>query len=220
MSQTDPIWEDQNKRITQASEKYFERISPWLLDIGSWIFGGLIAFNLILLGPIVTIGPVDLTIMVATTALAVVLPLDVAGLVLLRLVRDLEHVDYEFDLEKEVRQVVESVGFTPGEQMTSPETLEAVRKRRVRTTLIYSSAILTLSIVFTLAGVVAALWHMAWWIAVAFAVTALISLIIVTIASVASRPPESAAERAQRRRYTDMITRQAKEQARKNKERK
>jgi hypothetical protein len=45
---TDPTWADPNQQIVQASRKLVERITPWLLDVGSWFFGGLIAFSLII----------------------------------------------------------------------------------------------------------------------------------------------------------------------------
>jgi hypothetical protein len=57
-------------------------------------------------------------------------------------------------------------------------------RRRAAFALSYSFASLALSSVPTLAGMIAALWHMAWWIAVAFAVMNLISLVLVTIAGV------------------------------------
>jgi hypothetical protein len=219
VSQPNPTLDDPNARITNASEKYFERISPWLLEVGSWIFGGLIAFDLIVIGPLITIGLTDRAITVATTAFALVLPLDVAGLFLLRMVRDMEHVEGELDLENEVRQVIQSVVPAVGEQAAASETLEARRKRRTWTTLSYSVGILTLCIVLTVAGMIAALWHLAWWIAVSFAGMVLICLVIVSLAQAQSRPPTSKEEREQRRRFTELITRQAKERSKKSGER-
>jgi len=32
-----------------------DRVKPWLIEFGSWIFGGLIAFNLIIVAPLLTI---------------------------------------------------------------------------------------------------------------------------------------------------------------------
>lgn len=211
--------DDPNLQIMNASERYFERLSPWLLEVGSWIFGGLIAFDLIMLGPLITIGLVDRAIAVATAAFALVLPLDVAGLFLLRMVRDLEYVAAELDLENDVRQTIQRVVPSLGERPTPPTTLDGLRKRRTRTTLSYSLGILTLCVALTLAGMVAALWHLAWWIAVGFAAMALISLALVSLARVASRPPISAAEREQQRRFTELVTRQAKEQSKRSDER-
>ncbi len=72
-----------------------ERITPWLLDLGNWIFGALIAFNLLILGALLTVGPGDVAVVVSTAALAVSLPMDVAGFFLLRLAQDMKQVDLE-----------------------------------------------------------------------------------------------------------------------------
>ena len=222
MSQPNPALKDPNHEIEQATWKFFERITPWLLEIGSWIFGGLIAFNLIIIGPLITLGPVDSAIMVSITTFALALPLNVAGLFVLRMVRDLEPVEFEFDFESEVRQAMQSFGPAIGEQaQTAPplRSLEAVRKRRTRFALMYSSGILTLSIALTLAGMIAALWHIAWWIAVAFAIMVLISLVIVSLAVATAQPPASAEERERMRRYGQEVARRAKEQSQGNNER-
>src|SRR5262245_353393 len=71
---------------TRAFEELFERIAPWFFDFGSWVFGGLIGFNLLLLGPLITVGPVDPAVLLATAAFALALPLDVVGVFVLRLV--------------------------------------------------------------------------------------------------------------------------------------
>lgn len=205
--------EDANQKIMQATEKLVERITPWLLEVGSWIFGGLIGFNLIIIEALMTIGPVDAAVMVAITAFALVLPLDVAGLVLLRLVRDLEHVNIELDFENEVRQALQSADPSQGEELAAPKPLETVRKRRTQLALMYSFSILGLSIVLTLVGMIAALWHMAWWTALAFAVMTLISLGIVSIAVASSQPRVSPQEKARRRRYGQEVARQARERS-------
>ena len=70
-----------------------ERITQSLLDLGSWIFGALLAFNLVILGALLTIGPVDAAVIGSTTAFRLALPSDVAGFFLLRLMTDLKNVD-------------------------------------------------------------------------------------------------------------------------------
>src|SRR5215467_12926693 len=138
MSQTDPApvdpqqeislaaAEEQNKQIMQAFGKLVEGISPWLLEFGSWIFGGLIAFTLLVMASLFTIGPGDSIIIVSTAAFAFSLPLNVTGLILLRLVKDLEHVGFE----EEFVQAFQDVDFKTGEQVASPKTLESLPKRR------------------------------------------------------------------------------------------
>src|SRR5215471_19580868 len=150
MSQTDPApvdpqqkislaaAEEQNKQIMKAFGKLVERISPWLLEFGSWIFGGLIAFTLLVMASLFTVGPVDPTIIVSTAAFAFALPLNVTGLFLLRLVKDLEHVGFE----QEFVQAFQDVDFTVEEQAPSPKTLASLQKRRTGFFLAYSLGIL------------------------------------------------------------------------------
>ena len=224
MSQTDPApadphqetsraaLQEQNKQNMKAFEKFVERITPWLFEVGSWSFGGLIAFTLLVVASLLTVGPVDPAIMVAMTAFALALPLDVAGLILLRLVQDLKRVGFE----EEVVQVFHDVGFTVGEQMASPTALESLRKRRTGIVLGDSLGILALSGLLTLTGMTAALWHMAWWIGVVFFAMVLISLAMVIVAIITIQPRGSQEEKEYKRRYREEMTRQAKAQAKKN----
>ncbi len=224
MSQTDPAPADphqetsraapqeQNKQNMKAFGKFVERITPWLFEVGSWSFGGLIAFTLLVVASLLTVGPVDPAIMVAMTAFALALPLDVAGLILLRLVQDLKRVGFE----EEVVQVFHDVGFTVGEQMASPTALESLRKRRTGIVLGDSLGILALSGLLTLTGMTAALWHMAWWIGVVFFTMVMISLAMVIVAIITIQPRGSQEEKEYKRRYREEMTRQAKAQAKKN----
>jgi hypothetical protein len=214
VSQTNPAPADPHQEISRAAPdesykqtmkafgKLVERITPWLFEFGSWIFGGLIAFNLIVIAALITVGPVDPAIMVSTTAFALALPLDVAGFFLLRLVPDMKRVG----IEEEAAQAFQDVGFTVGEQVVSPKALEALQKRRTRIVLRYSYGILALSAILTLTGMTAVLWHMAWWIGVAFIVMVMISLVIVIVAIVTSQPPNSAEEQEQQRRSREEMT--------------
>ncbi len=208
-----PIWQATPGEVWKAFGKLVERITPWLLEVGNWIFGGLIAFTLLVMASIFTIGPVDLAIMVATAAFALALPLNLTGLVLLRLVQDLKHVGFEEGLA----QAFQEAGFAVGDQVLSPKDLESRRSRRTVIILGFSLGILSLSLLLTLTGMVAVLWHMAWWIGVGFFAMIMISLAIVSVAFVISQPPNSQEEKEQKRRYREEITRQAKEQSQKNK---
>ena len=208
MSQTDPAPaasrqdislaapEEQFKQTVTASEKFVERITPWLLEVDSWVFGGLIAFTLLVVGSLLTIGPVDPAILVATTAFALALPLHLTGLILLRLVQDLKRVGFEEELVKAFQEV----GFTKDSQVPAPATLEAMRQRRTRIVLGYSLGILALGVLLTLTGIMSALWHMAWWIDVCFCAMVLLSLVIVTLVIVTSQPPDSLEEKERKRR--------------------
>lgn len=213
MSRTDPApatREEQSKQIMKAFGKLVERITPWLVEVGGWIFGGLIAFTLLVMASLLTIGPVDPAIMVATTAFALALPLNVTGLILLRLIQDMKHIGFE----EELTQAFQEVDFTVREQVVSPKALESWRKRRTGIVLGSSLGILALSLVLTLTGMTATLWHMAWWIGVAFIAMVIISQVSVIVAIVTS----SQEEKEQKRRYREENTRQAKERSKKNKE--
>jgi MFS family permease len=220
VSQPDPALTDQHRvgslpaatipanQGIQAYNSILERITPWLFEVGSWIFGGLIAFTVLIIGALLPVRPVDLPVEIATAVSALALPLDVTGLVLLRIVRDVKPIGFE------------QAGLTPGEQqIPSLTTLEAVRKRGTRNVVYTAIGILTLSAVLTLAGMVAALWHVAWWIAVAFGVMVFICQVIVQIVMVTSQPPLSAEEKAERQRQRQAAIRLAKEQAKQAKER-
>jgi hypothetical protein len=219
MLPTDPVPADPRPEISLAAEqervkqamkalgRLVERITPWLVDFGSWIFGGLIAFTLLVMASLFTIGPVDPATMVATTTFALALPLDVAGLFLLRLRQDLAHIGYE----EEVAQAFQEVGFTTGPQVPTLKSLEVQRKGGTRVTLLTSLGILALSAILTVTGLIATLWHMAWWIGVAFITMVLICLGIVIVVFVASQPPDSAEEKERKRHYRQEILRQAKE---------
>jgi hypothetical protein len=223
MSQSEPTPDDSLQEISLVDEQervkqsvkvlvlLVERAAPWLVDFGSWIFGGLIAFTLLVMAALFPIGPVDPAIIVATTAFALALPPDIAGLVLLRLNQDLARIRYE----DEVTQAFQEVGFTAGVEVPTPESLKAQRKRRTEIVLSCSLGILALSALLTLTGLTATLWHMAWWIAVAFLAMVMISLGVVIVALVASRPPEAAEEKERKRRYRKEIIRQARAQNKK-----
>jgi uncharacterized membrane protein len=228
MPEPDPIVSTQHQEVSLAAaeaqyrqsmtaySKLLEKGTPWLFDVGSWVFGGLIAFTLLIMASLITVGPADLYIKIATVALALALPLDVTGLVLLRLVQDIKPVRFE----EEVTQTFQEAGLTPGEQqIPSLTSLQALRIRGTQVALRYALGILTLCIVLTLAGMMATLWHMAWWIGVAFAAMVLISLVTILVAMASIQPPVSAEERAQRRRDRDELIRQAKERARQDKAR-
>ena len=199
----------------KALGKLVERITPWLLDFGSWIFGGLIAFNLLVVAALITVGPVDPAITVSTAAFALALPLELAGLLLLRLDQDLKHVGFE----EEVAQAFQEVGPNVREQVASRTALELWPKRRTRIVLLYALWILALSVVLTLTGMAAALWHMAWWIGVVFFAMVLISQGMVIVALVTSQPPYSQEEQERKRRSREETTKQAKTPDKKNEER-
>ncbi len=209
--------EEQYRQSMQAYRKLVEKGTPWLFDVGTWVFGGLIAFTLLIMASLITVGPVDLFIKIATASLALALPLDVTGLVLLRLVQDMEPIRFE----ETVSQTFQEAGLTPDEmQVPSLTSLQAMRIRGTQVTLRYAVYILALSIVLTLAGMVATLWYMAWWIGVAFAAMVVFSVILAVLAMAASQPPVAPEEKRRRKAYRDELIRQAKERTKQEKKQK
>ena len=87
-----PAVDEQSARTFRGLRNLSEQITPWLVDMGSWIFGGLTAVNLVVISALLTVGPVDAAIRTSTAALAAALPLNVAGIVLLRLIKDVNDV--------------------------------------------------------------------------------------------------------------------------------
>ena len=169
---------DTAKRTAAALDHLFEALSPWLVDLGNWIFGGLIAFSLIILGALLTIGPVDAAVKISTAAFALALPLDLAGFVILRLFADMTKVNFG---EIGIKAMTEA-GFSY-EGSETPRIADA-KLRRVA--LRYSYTLLTLTALVTAIGLTAALWHMAWWIGVIFAVMVVVAqgVVLAAISSI------------------------------------
>lgn len=179
---------------TNAFGEVAEITAPWFFEFGSWIFGGLIGFNLLIMGSLITLGPVDPAVMAATAAFALALPLDVAGLFALRLAQDLQRVGLEDEVVRAVGQVIPAVGALA----PPPSAREAQRQRRTGRLLRASFWILALSGVLAVLGMLAVLWHMAWWVAVAFLAMVVISLVICSLAIAAARPRDAAEAREAR----------------------
>lgn len=220
MPQTNPASSSPQQDIQLAAAKesiaqsrkavgsLLDSITPWLVEVGNWIFAGLIALILVVIAALITIGPIDRAIMVATAAFALALPLELAGLCLLRLAQDAQRLG----LANEWARAIQGAGFPVGERFVPAAQLSR-QKRRTRIILLYSLNILALSVLLTATGLTAALWHMAWWIAVVFLVMAIICLGVVTAALITSEPPATPAEKAQYQHYWDELVRRAQEQA-------
>jgi hypothetical protein len=66
--------DEQAARTFSGLRNLAERLTPSLVDAGSWVFGGLIAGNLVVIAALLTVGPIDVAIRVSTAALAAALP--------------------------------------------------------------------------------------------------------------------------------------------------
>ena len=171
--------DDRAAQSLDAISRLLDRTTPWLSEVGSWIFGGLVAANLVMISTLLTVGPVDAAIRLAVTAFACALPLNVAGIVVLRLSKDLS----DFAVDDQALQAFRESGFPDIESyFPSATDRAALPKRRSGLALRYSLAIATAGSMLTFAGLAAALWHMAWWIGLAFLVAAAVGANLVLIA--------------------------------------
>jgi ABC-type multidrug transport system fused ATPase/permease subunit len=201
-----------SRQSMKAFEAVTESITPWLVEFGTWIFAGLIGFAVILIAPLVTVGPVETTIIVSTAALALTLPLNLVGLLLLRLVQDTQRY------EDKLAEGIHNASLILGAYLALPPPMGPTQKRRTEIILLISLGILVVSALLTLIGLTAALWQVAWWIGVLFLLMTIISLGIVVVALSAIRPPQSQEERERRERYAEEMIRRAEEQVQNNQE--
>lgn len=52
------------RRAMQGLAGLLEQITPWLLEVGSWIFGGLIALNLVVIAALITVAALSIALTV------------------------------------------------------------------------------------------------------------------------------------------------------------
>lgn len=211
-SETTPLFDPDvpSERSLKALANLIERITPWLFAVGSWVFGGLIAFDLVVLSSLMAIGSVDAAILVSVTAFACALPLNVAGIVLLRLTTDLT----EIEIDHLALQAFKDADFPDVEAyFPSPSERASQHKRRAILTLRYALGMAALSGLLTLIGLIAALSHVARWIAAVFLVMVVLSTALVVVAIAHALPPESEAEKEMKRRYRAHVDRQARKPA-------
>ena len=180
-----------------ALARLVEWIAPWLVAVGSWVFGGLLALNLVLVAALITVGPADRSALIATLAFACALPFDVAGLVLLRLTKDLQDVR----LDDLALKAFQEARFPSIEAYFPPEgERKSYAKRRALISLAYAWVIAMLTTALTIAGLAASLWHMAPWVGGVFLATVALSALILVAAAAHSLPPQSEAEKELKKR--------------------
>ena len=167
------------RRASDAMSVLLERITPWLFDIGTWVFGGLTAFGVLVISALLTVGPADAAILVSISALACALPLNVAGICVLRLVKDMKEVG----LDDLTLQAFKDAGYPEIESYYPPAGEREVRQKRRRTMALWYSLGMAaaLTAVLTVTGLAAALWYMAWWIGVLVLVVAVLSVGLVAL---------------------------------------
>ena len=74
-----PDQAEQGRQAIRGLSRLLGRIAPWLVGVGTWIFGGLIALNLVAIAALITMGPTDRAVLISVTAFGCALPLEVAG---------------------------------------------------------------------------------------------------------------------------------------------
>jgi hypothetical protein len=190
--------DERSARTFKGLRNLAEKTAPWLIDVGSWIFGGLTAVNLVVIAALITVGPVDAAIRTSTAALAAALPLNVAGILLLRLIGDVNHVG----LDDLTLRAFQDAGFPEIDAyFPSPGERAFLHARRSRVALAYSLGIAAVSIALTVTGMAAAVWHMGHWITVVLLSAVVLSAVLVTVAVAHALPPASDREKSLKLRY-------------------
>lgn len=185
----------------EASETFISRMAPWFLEFGSWIFGGLIAYSIVLIqAPIlnsaVTRG--DQALVICTLMLALALPLDIIGLIVLRLFGDLRRFDLENEFADAFSEMADAAD--PTREKPDQAAIEHWQKKRLALIFHISVAILLIVLVLTIAATVAAMWYVMWWVAGVFLLmigaTSVFLILLVTFIQPRARP-KTQATRAQ-----------------------
>lgn len=166
--------------------RLLEGIAPWLVEVGTWVFGGLMALNLVIIAALITVGRADSAVLVAATAFGAALPLEAAGMILLRLGNDVDDIR----LDKLALRSFEQARFPDIRTYFPPPGRRTIlHRRRLRVTLGYVLAVAASTGVLTIIGIVSALWHMAPWVGEASLAAVFLSIILVLVAVSHAMPP-------------------------------
>ncbi len=200
--------EDEERRERERPEGLVTRTTDWLTEVGAWVFGGLLALNLVLVASLLDVGPVDTAILISICALGCALSVNVIGIVLNRMVKDIKYVELAERLP--ILQELRDAEPSEIEALSTPsEDREPVLRRRSTMALWSSLGLAALSGVLTTVGLVAALWYMAWWVGVAGLLTALVSGTLIAVVFVSTKPPVSEADKILIQRYVERRTQEA-----------
>jgi MFS family permease len=153
-----------------------------------------------MISALLTVGPVDTAILTSITALAIALPLNIAGIFVLRLIKDINDVG----LDDLVLRSFKAAGFPKIDAYFPPAAIRtSMHQRGATLALSWSLGILTFSVALTLTGLVAAVWHMRWWIGVILMAVVLLSTALVVVVIAHALPPETDAEKELKKRYAE-----------------
>ena len=184
-------WEAQYRGAEEGQRMSVARLEPWLVDVGSWVFGGLLVFTAAFTAALTTVDRFDGAILVSMTAFGCALPLEVAGICLARLVKDVKAVGM---IDELTLQSARDAGYLDIEAYAPPANeRESLRARRSATALRFSLVIAAVCVALTSIGLVAALWYVAWWIGVTGLAMVVLSTALIswTISLPSSRSPRS-----------------------------
>ena len=188
--------EEINKRREAILGNVMEKLKPWLFEFGSWIFGGLLAFNLVIVAPLLTIGLGHVEILVSILAFACALPLNVSGILVLKLTKDM----HDMAIDEVMKQAFEDMNGTQVDPAFAIVGDNPITKRRSDGGLAYSMRLAGVSIVLTTIGMIAALWYVAWWIGAVFIIVILVTLgITITVITRLMRPSPEEADKLRER---------------------
>jgi hypothetical protein len=167
-----------------------------LFEAGGWILGGLIAFTLIIIPALIAIGPADRAIKVSLACFSCALPVNVAGIALLKLFGGMGKVE----IDDIALQAFREANFPDIDAyFPSREQKPALRRRREAVSLAYAFSFAVIGALLTLSGLIAALAHIAWWIGAAL-VGAIVCVALISVAAIShAMPPESESEKALKR---------------------
>jgi hypothetical protein len=134
--------DERARQSLDAINRLLDRTTPWLSEIGSWIFGGLVAVSLVGISSLLTVGPVDAAVRLSITLFACALPMSVAGIIVLRLTRDL----IAFGVDDLALQAFKESGFPDVDAHFPPASQRPAQlKRRAGLALRYALAIAAIS---------------------------------------------------------------------------
>jgi len=155
-------------------QKSQELTAKLLYDLGGWIFGGLIIINLMLLQALISLGFIDLAILVAALAVVLAFPFNLAGLGIIRyftaLTQTIEEARHalahngNLDAETLIKLTRESTAFSPGKRQVMDSSV---------------SLALYLSVLLTVIGLGSALWHVSWAVTLFLLVAGVLALLLV-----------------------------------------
>lgn len=144
-------------------------VLKWLYDVGGWIFAGLIAVALLLLQPLMTVSHIDPVLFIAGLTLAAALPLNLAGVWIVRYL-------------KNQNQALADAALAPtrpsaGGDETTASNLPAFSAKQRQFTHLILSILFGLSVLLTLIGVVCALWHISGAVTLVFLFALVVGLL-------------------------------------------